>query len=212
MKRTVIIVLLLSLFTMMTGCSDTKEVSLGSFEGDRYTNDYFGVEITIPEEWTKLDAEGQQIITNAGKEAFVDDEELSKQLDLAEEKVLNFLMAFKYPLEEVHNVNPGVICNAEKLSFLEGVNSGEEYLELSKNLLTRTQIPYEFDKDIYSVELDGHEFYVLESSVSIGEMKIYQKYYSKLINGYAFNIIVTYSEEEGKGEIEEIVKTVKFDW
>ncbi len=212
MKKIITFLLFISLCMGMIGCSSKKEVTLGSLDGEKYTNDYFGIEITVPEEWTKLDAQQQQELMNLGQEAIAgDDEKLNKQLDLAEEKVLNFMIAFKYPLDEVHTVNPSIACNAEKLSFLQGIKNGEEYLEMSKELLAKAQIPYEFDEDIYTENLGGQQFSVLKVNIDAGAIKLYQKYYTKIIDGYAFNIIVTYSDEEEKEEVEEMLNSVKFN-
>ena len=187
MKKMIIGVLLLSLCLGLIACTNTKDVSLGSLDGERYTNDYFGIEITVPEDWTKLNSEQQEQLANLGKKTIAgDDEKLSEQLDLAEEKVLNFITAIKYPLDKVHTINPNVLCNAEKLSFLQGIKNEEQYLEMSKNLLSKAQIPYEFNDDIYNEDLGGQKFTVLKVSIFSGEIKAYQKEVEKIIKSVKF--------------------------
>ncbi|MOA39501.1 hypothetical protein D3C78_1612890 [compost metagenome] len=75
--------------------------------------------------------------------------------------------------------------------------------------MATTQIPYEF-KEITTAKLGGKDFALLEATVSNGELVITQHYYSAIIEGYAFNFITTFFDDESKAKIDSIISTVSF--
>ena len=169
--------------------------------------------MNIPEGWEIQSDEFVKEMMEIGKETLAGDDEAKKAaLNLAEQNVLSFFMTLKYPNDGTQPINPNVVCNAEKLSVLSNVKNETEYLESTKKQLENVvEIPYEFNKDIYTENLGGQDFYVLESTINIGEYSITQKYYTKIINKYAFNILVLYTEDEGKEEINQMLQSVKFE-
>ncbi|SNS70611.1 hypothetical protein SAMN05446037_10181 [Anaerovirgula multivorans] len=215
-KRSILAVLLVTLFAILiTGCGKNnieKVISLGSVEGSTYTNDYFGSTFTIPEEWVIADEEEMEMITNMGQELIAgDDEELNKEIDLSKEKTLNMVMAFKYPLTHTDGYNPNIMCIAENLNLVEGlaIKNGDDYLEYSKEVLQMSGMPYSFE-DVYTEKIGGKEFHVLVAKLDFGVMEITQKYYSTIINKYAFNFIVSYSNDEELEELNGVLNTVEF--
>ena len=72
---------------------------MGTQEGTKYTNDYFGLELGIPEDWHIATEEEKAALMQAGQEAIAENnEDLAKQIDLSKEKTLNLMFAFRYPL------------------------------------------------------------------------------------------------------------------
>ncbi|AOT69296.1 hypothetical protein [Geosporobacter ferrireducens] len=207
-----VVIVVLSFLTACGGASPTAKVDLGVMDKGTYKNDYFGLEMQVSEAWSIQDAEAMNEIMEIGKEiAAGDDEKKKKQLDLGDEKTLNFVMAFKYPPEQQQPINPSIICNAEKLSFLQGVKTGEDYLESAKNMMTESQMPYKFDKEIYTEKIGGKDFDIMEAVVEIGDMKIMQKYHTSIMKDYALNFIVTYFDDESKAEIDTILDSIRFE-
>lgn len=206
-----VMIVVLSFLTACGGASPAAKLDLGVMDKGAYKNDYFGLEMKVPEEWDVQDAEAMNQIMEAGKEMVAGgDAKKKKDLDLAEEQTLNFVMAFKYPPEQQQPINPNIICNAEKLSFLQGVKTGKDYLDSAKNMMLETQMPYKFDKEVYTEKLGGKDFDVMEAVIEVGDMKITQKYHTAIMNGYALNFIITYFDDASKAEVDSILKSIQF--
>lgn len=207
--------LMLALVALMTaacgGGNKEKVISLGTTSSGSYTNEYFGVSLQFPSEWEAQDMELMNQLAEAGAELIAgDDEELKKGMDLSQAKTVNLLMASKYPIETTTEPNPSVILVGEKVSLLQGVKDGKDYLEASQELMNQSGLPYEF-QEIKEQQIGGKDFHVMEVSINASpELSITQHYYSTIIEGYAFNIITTNVDDETKAQVDEIIQSVSF--
>ncbi|KAB3526770.1 hypothetical protein [Alkaliphilus serpentinus] len=216
-KKVLLLVLMVSLImSVIVGCSSKRDVeeviSMGALEGNTFTNDYFGFFVEIPEEWIIASEEEIATITNAGKDLIVgEDEEKEKEYDLSMEQTLNMIFAFKYPLSYTEGFNPSFLTMAENLDLLTGltIKDGADYLANMEEVIKLTGMPYVF-KEVYTENIGGREFHVLESYVDIGVAKIIQKNYSAIINKYALVFSVSYSNEAEEMEVKEILNSLKF--
>jgi len=203
-----VMMLILVLATACSG-SKAKTIDVGTTANGTYTNDYFGISLNFPTEWEFKNEEEMQELAEAGQELIAgDDASKKKKLDLASVKTLNLLVASKYPIGG-EQVGPSIMSVAEKVSKLQGISSGKDYLEASKKLMVESQLPYQF-KEITTVTVGGKEFHVMEVSIDTGAMVVTQNYYSRIIEGYAFNLITTYENEESKAETDKIIGSVAF--
>ncbi|MNI81609.1 hypothetical protein D3C73_1382420 [compost metagenome] len=98
---------------------------------------------------------------------------------------------------------------AEKVSLLQGVKNGKDYLEASKKFMIESQLPYDY-KDITTTKVGGKDMDMMQVTIENGDMVITQDYYSSIIDGYAFNMIFTYADDEMKAETDKIVQSVSF--
>ena len=190
--------------------SKTENVELGTTEKGSYTNDYFGVSLKFPETWEYQDAEGMNELTNASSEAIAgDDETKKKQLELSQTKTLNLLMASQYPLDG-GQLGPSAMAIAEKVSLLQGVRTGEDYLKATKKFMEDSNFPYDY-QDFTKETIGGKEMDLMEVKIDAGDgSTITQEYMSTINNGYAFNFIFTYVDDASKSEIEKIKKSIQF--
>ncbi|WP_338540342.1 hypothetical protein [Paenibacillus tundrae] len=189
---------------------NTQNVELGTTEKGSYNNDYFGVSLKFPEEWEFQDAAGMNQLTSASSEAIAgDDATKKKQLELSQEKTLNLLMASELPLGG-QQVGPSAMAIAEKVSLLQGIRTGKDYLEATKEFMQASQFPYDY-KDITTETIGGKEMDLMQITMDAGDgTTITQDYYSAIIEGYAFNFIFTYLDDESKASIDTIKKSVQF--
>ncbi|RXZ80504.1 hypothetical protein EBB07_18295 [Paenibacillaceae bacterium] len=200
---------MLVMLLLVTACG-TKHtnVDLGTVANGTYTNEYFGMSVNIPQEWIVQDDETVNELADLGKDLATDgDEKKKKQYDYSQLQTLNLLMISQFPLDEAV-LNPSLIVNAEKVSKLQGIKTGEDYLNSAKKLLEQMG-PYEF-KDIKKETLGGKEFYLLEASIDNGETLVEQKYYSSIIKGYSFNMISTSMDEASAQEISKVLGSASF--
>ncbi|MDN8588472.1 hypothetical protein Q0V21_06800 [Paenibacillus sp. 11B] len=189
---------------------NSKEVELGTTEKGSYNNDYFGVSLKFPEAWEFQDADGMNELTSASSEAIAgDDETKKKQIELSQAKTLNLLMASQYPLDG-GQVGPSAMAIAEKVSLLQGIRTGKDYLEATKKFMVNSQFPYEY-KEFTTETIGGKEMDLMQITMDAGNgSTITQDYYSTIIEGYAFNFIFTYLDDTSKAEIDTIKKSVQF--
>ncbi|OKP98159.1 hypothetical protein A3849_11890 [Paenibacillus sp. P46E] len=195
---------------MVTACGGKdKEVSLGVTESGTYTNDYFGLSLNFPKEWVFQNADQMMKLMEAGQEVVAGGNEAkNKMLDLAKTKTLNLLMASEFPLDSGKS-GPSAIAVAEKVSMLQGIKTGKDYLESSKKLMTDSKLPYEFE-DIKTVKVGGKDMDLMKASINTGAAVVTQEYYSTIIDGYAFNLILSYVDEKSKAETDKILESVSF--
>lgn len=188
----------------------TKNVELGTTEKGSYTNDYFGVSLKFPETWEFQDAAGMNELTSASSEAIAgDDATKKKQMELSMQKTLNLLMASELPLGG-QEVGPSAMAIAEKVSLLQGIRNGKDYLEATKKFMQDSQFPYEYD-DITTETIGGKEMDLMKITMDAGNgTTITQEYYSTILEGYAFNFIFTYLDDKSKAAIDDIKQSVQF--
>ena len=221
--KTTVGLILAASFIFATGCSqknnssngkdnaNAKTITMGNQEGNKYTNDYFGLELDVPEGWTIASDEEKKALMQAGQDAIAEsNEDLAEQLDLAKEKTLNLMFAFKYPFTH-QGVNPNVLCMAENLGLLGSVavKSGKDYLAMTKTGMEQTGMPYTFG-EVTTEKLGGKDFDTMEATMDAGEIKITQKYYAAIFDGYALIFINTFFNDEEAAEINAFMDTVKF--
>ncbi|MEO3946065.1 hypothetical protein [Gorillibacterium sp. CAU 1737] len=201
---------LLLVMALVTACGGKgKEVSLGVTEAGSYTNEYFGLSMNFPKEWVYQDADQMMKLMEAGQEVAAGDSKTKeKLLDLAKTKTLNLLMASKFPMDS-GQAGPSAIAVAEKVSLLQGIKDGKDYLEASKKLMVDSQLPYKFE-EIQTVKVGGKDMDLMKASINNGTAEVHQEYYSAIIDGYAFNLILTYLDDESKAETDKIVESIKF--
>ncbi|RCX09991.1 hypothetical protein DFR58_13135 [Anaerobacterium chartisolvens] len=206
-KLSFIFSVIAALSLLLTACVFSPKITLGVMENGVYKNNYFGLSVQLPKEWSIQDIESMNQLTESENGSA---EGEAKKPDLSQAQNLNFIMASKYPQNQQEAVNPSFICNSENLSFLQNVKTGKDYLESAKTLLIDSQLPYIFEKDIYTEKLGEKDFDVMEAYIQSGSTKVTQRYYSAIIKDYALNFIVTYFDDTSKAEVDNILKTVSF--
>jgi hypothetical protein len=209
-KISLLSIAVLLMLTLVTACGGKdKEVSLGVTESGSYKNEFFGLSLTFPKEWVFEDADQMLKLMEAGQEVVAgNDKAKKKMLDLAQTKTLNLLMASQFPLDSGKS-GPSAIAVAEKISMLQGIKDGKDYLESSKKQMVATKLPYEFE-EVKSVKVGGKDMDVMKVSINTGAAVVNQEYYSKIIEGYAFNLILTYVDDASKAETDKILESISF--
>lgn len=189
----------------------TKVINLGAQDGAKYSNDFFGLELNVPEEWHVANDEEKAALMQAGQDAIAENnEKMAKQLDLAKEKTLNLMFAFKHPLP-YQGVNPNVLCMAENLDLLASttIKSGKDYIAMTKTNMEQTGMPYTFG-DISTEKLGNKDFDVIEATLDTGDIIITQKYYASIFDEYALVFVCTFSNEDEALETKGIMDSVTF--
>ena len=176
-KKIFSIILVAFILLMVTGCGKKTEISLGSWDGNVYTNEFLGLTYEKPEDWTRHSDEQIKEIMNIGLE-LTDASEISKKL--AEITSVTYMMTSS-------TVGTNFILMSEKQISDVSV---EDYAEaLKRGLAAQNVLDYQLS-DVKSETIDGRKFVVVEADVS--GMK--QKYYMYKIDKYMVSIILTISD------------------
>lgn len=207
--------LLLLVMVLVSGCNlpvNNNADRMGKMNGTTYTNDYFGLTFKVPSDWViATEKEKDELIKNTNAALAGNDANLKSQLDYAMVRVLYLVMVSKYPMNSSTN-NPNLQCYAENLSMISGginIKSGREYLSASVEQMKAMGAPYTFS-DITSEELGGVQFDLLITSGSANGMTFKQKFYSTVMNGYAMNFVITYTNDEDFEVLDDMLKSVEF--
>lgn len=214
MKRALLILSALCLLFGM-GCSNASEsasnkvISVGEMNDYTYTNDYFGITFSIPQDWTILSEDEITKLKEASGE-IVPNKEAKEQMDLAEQKTLDLVYTHKYELDYTEGFNPNLSCVSENLELVGfEVKTPEAYLEQAKKQMMETGLPFELD-EITQETVGSKQFGVLESTIDLG-IVIHQKVYVTIIDGYALVFTLSYSNVEGMDELLGIMDTITFE-
>lgn len=191
-----------------------KKLDLGKNEGDTYKNDFFGLSVKLPKGWKVSSDEEKKQIINMGKKVVAgDDKAKQAEVEVAEAKSVYLLMVSKIGMTQQSYDNGNLMVMAEKLSFLQGINKGSQYLDYVKKGLQdlKAQMPYKLDKPIYSEKIGDKEFAVLDAVMDSEGLKLTQKYYAYVMKGYALVFISTSTSEANSKIIQNMLDSVKFE-
>jgi hypothetical protein len=208
------IVMLTAWFIFSSGCQEkaSEEVDQGAFSGSVYRNNYFGLTITIPSDWSIQDSKSMQDIKNLGKNVLdKDDKNLKAVMEASEFQTVSLFAVFRHPLGSPIPFNPNLMCMAERVRHMPGIKRGKDYHFHTRKLLESSHMSVNFPKEIYTETLGGVEFDVLYSETSFGTMLVKQKQYGAVIKGYVLLIVTTFADENQEATLDEILKTLSFN-
>jgi hypothetical protein len=208
------IVMLTAWFIFSSGCQEkaSEEVDQGAFSGSVYRNNYFGLTITIPSDWSIQDSKSMQDIKNLGKNVLdKDDKNLKAVMEASEFQTVSLFAVFRHPLGSPIPFNPNLMCMAERVRHMPGIKRGKDYHFHTRKLLESSHMSVNFPKEIYTETLGGVEFDVLYSETTFGTTLVKQKQYGAVMKGYVLLIVTTFADENQEATLDEILKTLTFN-
>ena len=218
MKRVAAFVLVCT--TLFMGCGkqatdeqepSTDEIDIGVVEDSVYRNDYFGLSISLPMTWYVLDKNAQRTMINHATEKVVSDEKhLASTLEAIDRQTVNLFAVFRYPGGSPRPFNPGMICTAEKVDEIPGIERGSDYLNHGKSFLLSNQVDVAFPSVVYPKTLGGLEFDVMPVNVSDAGKTTKRRFYATITKGYALVFMVVYSTDQEESMLEYALDTVEF--
>jgi hypothetical protein len=208
------IVMLTACFIFSIGCREkaSEEVDRGSFNGPMYRNNYFGMTITIPSDWSIQDSKSMENFQDLGEKVISeDDKNLKAAMAASELQTVRLFAAFQHPLGSPVPFNPNLMCMAERVRHMPGIKRGKDYHFHIRKLLESSKLNVKFPKEIYTETFDGIDFDVLYSETSFGTMLAKQKQYGAVTKGYVLLIVSTFANEDQETTLDEILKTLTFN-
>lgn len=186
------IMIALCTLLLATGCGSESKVifSEGTWEGNKYTNEFLGLTYTMPEDWERTSDEE---LDNLIKQAMSLTEMPTTTQKLAE-------LAIYYYFMTMSPTGSNVILASEKIPVSVTV---EEFAEGMKSKLEEQELNYVLS-DVKMETIGSKEFATIEASVSY----IKQKYYIYKIDKYIIYLGITGLSDE---EIANIVDQFQFN-
>ena len=199
--------------TFIISCSDKKAIDFGEFEDGFYINSFFNLMLSLPDTWEVLDLESRmELMKQGGKFVAGDNKNLKAAIDAADLKSLNLLTAYEYPPGSAVSSNPGIMLIAEKIKHAPGIRRGSDYHFQAKKLMKLSRMQISYPEEIYETIIDGVSFDVMVTEITLGPgVVLWQRQYAAIMNDYALLVALTYQDEYGLGQLEEIVETITFN-
>lgn len=182
----------------------------GEYKQGEYINNYYGFQLTIPENFIFQDDETRQYIQSIGAELIAEDENHKKTLEeLAEIQTYNILMTTKYELGTPGVENIILQVMAENLKYAPGVQNGSDYLWFIKEQLGSGGITISNESEFDIETINGIEFHTYSYSIEIQSTTINQKWFCKKVDDHALSFAITYATEDGFIELDSILNTIE---
>ena len=194
-------------------CSDKKAIDFGEFDNGIYSNSFFNLMLSLPDSWEVLDLESRmEMMKQGGKIVAGNNKNLKAAIDAADLKSLNLLTAYEYPPGSAVSSNPGIMLIAEKIKHAPGIRRGSDYHFQAKKLMKLSRMQVSYPEEIYETIIDGVSFDVMVTEITLGPgVVLWQRQYAAIMNDYALLVALTYQDEYGLGQLEEIVETITFN-
>jgi hypothetical protein len=202
---------------LLFSCGQSSKIpddyDYGKTENGVYTNNYFGIEVTIPDYWIVQSKEQVDQLIGKGVKFLEENKEVASHVKKNREKTVILLAVFKYPMDSVNNgYNPFIMILAEKLTSLSGIKTGIDYLENEKEFIKQAKIGYNVISDYSARTMGGKEFDVLRFTKAIGEqMDVKRVYHVRIEKEYALNVLVSFAFEKQEKELMDVLEKIKFD-
>ena len=199
-KNILIILLTSSMLFVLTGCGkkeqDTtvnqkpietdqvvelsgKEISLGEWKENKYNNEFLGIKLNLPEEWTYKSVEE---IKKTNKQRF--NKNNLDYIYASEPNTINTINIFSEKTE----------LDIDEKSYINQFITNLSEMSSDKNEIS----------EIKEEEISGIRCYTLQKTINISDVEITQKYYIYKIDDNIINIIIR--SLDGEEGIEKIVK------
>jgi hypothetical protein len=133
-------------------------------------------------------------------------------LKASEVNTANLLSVSQYERGSAVEYNPSIVLIAENIKNSPGIKNGKDYLFHARKLLEQSQLQYNYlDKEFEKEVVNGMDFYQLNAEINYGDLTIKQVYYSTILKGFSFNVIISFTTEEQKSDLLKCFNTIKFE-
>ncbi len=214
-KRTMLMFALLVVTVALSGgCGRDQDdkIDFGKVRDSVYKNDYFGMSVELPPDWSVLDLETRHELLDQGTEMVAgEDRGLKSALKASKMRTVSLFTVLRHPLGTPVLHNQHIQCWAERVDHLPGIQSGKDYLFHTKRVAEMGHLTISFPGDMFVESIGGREFDAMQSEISLPGMTIVSNYYTTIMKGYALSFYISFSTEEEESSLTEILDTVSFE-
>lgn len=181
-------------------------IDLGQLDGENYTNNFFGLSLSVPAKWVVVSAVRRETITAELRSKVTGDQKKQDQLDESVQRSVVLLSLTKLPLGEPGNA--AMMLVAERLPS-PSVKTGADVIGLMKKAFEGTNVKVEFQGEVQTEHIGGADFGVITTKVTAPNGNFMQKDYVTTKNGYALELFYTYLDEADLAAVEAVIKSLK---
>jgi len=208
-------IIYLFILTVLLSCSDQKKklpenFDFGKTENGFYKNDYFDMEVLFNPNWIVQDKQELNNLIERGSDLITGDNKNLKSIIKASQVNTAYLLAvFKHEVGAAVEFNPSFMIVAENTRGFPGIKNGKDYLFHAKKALQQTQMAYSFEKEIVERKIGSSLFHVMEAKLDYMGKIIIQEYISTVDKKFSLSFIISYTTDEEKNELYEVINKVK---
>lgn len=178
--------------------------------GNTYVNRLLGVSVEKPANWYAQSVKEMIMSQQQGGKALAgEDQNMQAMLDAAAKSSLPLFGFYEYPPGTPGKLNPNVLSIAENIQMFPGIKDPCDYIHAVQNILKQGQLKYSFDSDCQHKTIGGQDSGYLDASLTLGKLKIYQRYHAVLKDGYAISFIQTYTDDVSLKKVNRVIDTIK---
>ncbi len=187
-----------------------KAIDFGSYKNGVYTNSFFDLKVTLPKDWSVMGDEARIALMKQGSKIVAgDDKNLKAVMKASDLQSVNLLTCSEKPLGAAIDFNSSIMILAESVKHMPGIKRGSDYHFHSKKLLKQSAMSVSFPRDIYEEKISDKSFDVMDMEMFAAGQTIQQKQYIRIMNGYAFVIIMTYKDDSGFKKLKKILNKIE---
>lgn len=189
-----------------------SEVGYGSLSGHTYSNDYFGLTVSIPEDWYIQSREEADELTRIGKAAVLGtgaDPNFKAAAEAPQTTSIQLLSTFRHPPGTPGVFNSSVMIMAERVKHLPGIRTGAEFCAQLKQGLGMTALKSDSDNVESGLKIGSLDAYYLPARMKVGTTIVHQRYYATRHKDYVLVLIVSYTTDEELKAAETILANIK---
>ena len=204
------------LFLLFFACTTNEDKpSLGEVRDGVYTNEFFNLELVVPEGWTVGTREEVENFLEVGSETMKRlNDSLATVLDTNDFTDAILFIMNKYPDASINpnrsvGVPSSLIMSAEKIAANPDLSVPKDYLvNLKKEYQQMNQLKMRFEDDYDQVDIGSKRFFILKGVASLGLLEITQEYWCSIENDYALVMILTYTNPFDRIEMHSAIKNM----
>lgn len=210
-KNIILLFLLSGIFIACNQKQTADKLDFGKYEGNKYINEFFDLELTLPEEWEVLSKE-ENIRLMANSNQLLADEinEKNESLDAAKYKTVILVVTSPARLDGTDDeFNANLMLLAENIENDKQIKTANEYLLNTKKTLESNATPKEYPYKSLKKQMIGEtEWLNLRVISKPVRLQYTQDYFTILKNGYAVTAILTYNSEQQKEQLMSCLNTL----
>jgi hypothetical protein len=189
-----------------------EKIDPGAIEGSTYSNKYFRMTLTIPEQWLAHSADETNPLKKEGAELIAGQNKgMKDKIEAGEANTVQLVSVSRYPLGYKVAFNPSFQCNAEKLGILSGVSTSNDYIANFRKIIAQGQGQLKYQVgDTYTESIGGLTFSAVDATATMGQFSLNQKLCVSIMKGYALSFIITYTAQDDLATLSDVLKSVSF--
>lgn len=185
---------------------ESKNLDRGQLDGVNYTNNFFGLSLSVPPTWVVVSAERSETITEQSSKLLTGEQKKKEEIDASVQRSVILLSLTKLPAGEPDNASFMLI--AERIPSTS-IKTGVDVIQAMQNAFKGTNFSLEFQGETQTDRIGGTDFAIATVRNSSPNGTFMQKIYVTLKNGYAVELFYTYQNDTDLLALHSIVGTVK---